>query len=231
MKVLTIGIAGGSGSGKTTIAQKIIQRVGQERISFLEMDCYYKTLSHLPVEERALTNFDHPASLDIDLFHEHILMLKGGMDVEKPEYDFVNHTRKASTIRVKAKPVVFVEGILLYENPAVRESIDTKIYVETPSDIRFIRRLTRDIEERGRTVNSVTKQYYKTVRPMHEAFVEPTREHADIIIPWQGYNEVAIDMVISRIESCLEKTREAENFIIHSEENTDKKIRDKSELS
>jgi uridine kinase len=216
MKVLTIGIAGGSGSGKTTIARKIIERVGASRICHLEMDSYYRDLSHLPLDERALTNFDHPASIDIELFTEHVEMLKSGVDIEKPDYDFVNHTRKATTPRVKAKPVLFLEGILLYENPRVRDNIDIKIYIETPSDLRFIRRLTRDLEERGRSTQSVVKQYYKTVRPMHMAFVEPTREYADIIVPWQGYNEVAIDMVISRVESCLETREEVDEFIVHS---------------
>ncbi len=215
MKVLTIGIAGGSGSGKTTIAKKIIERVGPSSICHLEMDNYYKVLSHLPGEERALTNFDHPASIDTDLFIQHIEMLKNGVDIEKPNYDFVNHTRAATTTRTKARPVLFLEGILLYENQRVRDNIDIKIYVDTPSDLRFIRRLTRDLEERGRSTTSVIKQYYKTVRPMHMAFVEPTREHADIIIPWQGYNEVAIDMVISRIESRLASVTEEESFIVH----------------
>jgi uridine kinase len=218
MKAITIGIAGGSGSGKTTIAQKIIDGVGADRISHLEMDCYYNDLSHLPRDERALNNFDHPASLDIELFSKHVAMLKDGMDVARPEYDFVNHVRKAQTMRVKAKPVIFLEGILLYENPAVREQIDIKIYVETPSDIRFIRRLTRDIKDRGRSTDSVVKQYYKTVRPMHLSFVEPTREHADIIVPWQGYNEVAIEMVVTRIESCLEVRGQQDLFIVHSDD-------------
>ena len=207
MGVLTIGIAGGSGSGKTTIASKIIEAVGSERISFLEMDCYYKELDHLSVEERAKNNFDHPASLDIELFVEHVQMLKDGIAVEKPQYDFVNHTRKSSTTKVEALPVVILEGILLYENPIVRDYIDIKTFVETPSDIRFIRRLMRDIEERGRTPESVVKQYYSSVRPMYKTFVAPTKEHADVIIPWQGYNEVAVDMVISRVEHCLADRR------------------------
>lgn len=223
MKVLTIGIAGGSGSGKTTIAQKIIDGVGADRISYLEMDSYYCDLAHLPRDERALTNFDHPASLDIELFSKHVKMLKEGMDISKPEYDFVNHVRKPGTTRLKAKPVVFLEGILLYENPAVREHVDIKIYVETPSDIRFIRRLTRDLNERGRSTDSVVKQYYKTVRPMHMSFVEPTREYADIIVPWQGYNEVAIDMVVSRIESCLETREQQDMFMVNSAHATDSK--------
>lgn len=203
MGVLTIGIAGGSGSGKTTIAQRIMEIVGPNRISFIEMDCYYKVLSHLSLEERSKTNFDHPSAVDIDLFVEHIRSLKNGKAIEKPQYDFKLHTRSPNTLKILSKPVIVVEGILLYENKAVRDEIDIKTYVETPSDIRFIRRLMRDIEERGRSPESVVNQYYGTVRPMHMAFVEPSREYADIIIPWQGYNEVALDVVTSRIEHCL----------------------------
>ncbi len=203
MSVLTIGISGGSGSGKTTIASKIIEAVGSERISFLEMDSYYKELDHLSVEERAKNNFDHPASLDIDLYIHHVEMLKSGKSVEKPQYDFVNHTRKLTTTRVESRPVVILEGILLYENPILRDYVDIKTFVETPSDIRFIRRLMRDIEERGRTPDSVVRQYYGTVRPMYKTFVAQTKEYADVIIPWQGYNEVAVGMVISRVEHCL----------------------------
>lgn len=213
MQALTIGIAGGSGSGKTTIAQKIIELVGAHRISFLEMDCYYKDLSHLSLDERATNNFDHPASIDSELFIKHIKMIKEGLEVEKPQYDFATHTRKPTFTKVRAQPVVVLEGILLYENPMVREHIDIKTYVETPSDIRFIRRLMRDLNERGRTPESVVHQYYKSVRPMHQAFVDPTREFADIIIPWRGYNEVAIDMVINRIEACLKKRKEEEDFV------------------
>lgn len=205
MHILTIGISGGSGSGKTTVAQKITNKVGLERISFIEMDSYYKDLSHLKFEERAGYNFDHPASLDIDLFIEHLKTLKAGKPIDKPKYSFIAHTREKDTERVVPRPVVILEGLLLFENRSVRENIDIKTYVETPSDIRFIRRLTRDIKERGRTPDAIINQYYKTVRPMHQAFVEPTREYADIIIPWQDYNDVAIEMVIHRIEACLGK--------------------------
>lgn len=209
MTILTIGIAGGSGSGKTTIAQKITEKVGRHRISFIEMDSYYKDLSHLPHDERAKYNFDHPASLDIELFIEHLKLLKSGMPIEKPEYSFVTHSREKDTTRVFPQPVVILEGLLLFENRFVRDLIDIKTYVETPSDVRFIRRLMRDIKERGRTAESVVSQYYRTVRPMHQAFIEPTREYADIIIPWQDYNDVAVDMVIHRIEARLSKTDSA----------------------
>lgn len=213
MRVLTLGIAGGSGSGKTTVAQKIIDVVGPNRISFIEMDCYYKDLSHLNKEERALHNFDHPGSLDMELFLEHIKLIKSGVEIKKPVYDFVNHVRTEKYTVVKPHPVVILEGILLYENSLVREQVDIKTFIDTPSDIRFIRRLIRDMQERGRLPESIVHQYYNTVRPMHMTFVEPTREHADIIIPWQGYNEVAIDMVISRVEQSLKKRENEEGFI------------------
>ncbi|MFH1874147.1 MAG: uridine kinase [Pseudomonadota bacterium] len=209
MQALVIGIAGGSGSGKSTIAQKIKEKVGLERICYIEMDSYYHTLSHLSVDQRAQHNFDHPSAYDIELFIEHIRKLKQGFQIEKPHYDFVNHTRKADVSVVRPQPVVIVEGILLYENPELRELIDIKAYVETPDDIRFIRRLLRDIEERGRTPQSVVDQYYKTVRPMHETFAGPTREWADMIIPWHDYNEVAIEMVIHRIEACLRQKKQS----------------------
>lgn len=203
MQALIIGIAGGSGSGKTTVALKIIEKIGAGRISFLAMDGYYKDLAHLPLEQRAKNNFDHPNSVDIELFIEHVKSLKKGKDIEKPVYDFVTHTRTGKTEKVKAHPVIVLEGILLYENPELRNLIDIKTFVEAPSDIRFIRRMIRDIRERGRTAESVVEQYYKTVRPMYKTFVAPTKECADIIIPWQEYNAVAIDMVISRIEEKL----------------------------
>lgn len=213
MNALTIGIAGGSGSGKSTIANKIIQAVGADRISVVEMDCYYKDLAHLNLEERKKVNFDHPSSLDINLFLEHIVALKNGREIKKPHYDFVEHTRKSSYTIVKSHPVIILEGILLYENSQVREQIDIKTFVETPSDMRFTRRLIRDIKERGRSPESVVAQYLTTVRPMYKTFTAPTKEYADIIIPWQGYNEVAVDMVISRIESTIKMRRDSERKV------------------
>jgi len=205
MQVLTIGIAGGSGSGKTTVAEKIIEGVGANRIGFLEMDSYYRDLAHLPLEEREKHNFDHPQSVDIDLFLNHVAGLRGGRNIEKPLYDFVTHTRKRESLTIIAQPVIILEGILLYENRQVRDLIDIKTFVESPSDVRFIRRLMRDIKERGRSPESVVSQYYATVRPMYKTFVAPTKEYADIIIPWQDYNDVAVDMVISRIEHTLKE--------------------------
>lgn len=203
MKVLTIGIAGGSGSGKTTVAETIINAVGDGRVVFLTMDNYYKDLAHLPLEKRAENNFDHPSSLDMELFAEHVRDLRAGKDIERPVYDFKTHTRTSQTVRVKSSPVIVLEGILLYENKEVTSLIDVKTFIDTPADLRFIRRLMRDIKERARTPESVVKQYMETVRPMHKAFVQPTRELADIIIPWEGYNKVATEMVISRIEEAL----------------------------
>jgi uridine kinase len=205
MEALIIGIAGGSGSGKTTIAEKIIEAVGADRVGFLGMDSYYNDLSHMTPGERAKCNFDHPSSYDTELFIQHIKALKSGSDIERPQYDFVSHTRSKETVTIKARHVLILEGILLFENFDVRKLIDVKTFVETPSDTRFIRRLLRDIKERGRTPESVAKQYYATVRPMYKTFVAPTKEYADIIIPWQDYNDVPIDMVISRIEYCLRK--------------------------
>lgn len=214
MKALTIGIAGGSGSGKTTISHRLSEGVGADRISFLEMDAYYRDLSHLPVAERAKQNFDHPSAYDLDLFIEHLTMLCAGEAISRPVYDFTIHSRSPKTVRVEAHPVVIVEGILLYENPRVRELIDIKAFVDTPADYRFIRRLLRDIQERGRSTESVVDQYHRTVRPMHMAFVEPTREHADIIIPWQGYNDVAVEMLIARTEAVLTDRIAASDIVL-----------------
>lgn len=200
---LTIGIAGGSGSGKTTVAQTILQRVGPDRISFLQHDSYYKDLSGLPPAQRAEVNFDHPNSLETDLLVEHIRRLQQGMAVEVPVYDFAAHSRTEQTIPIEPRPVILVEGILIFVEPALRELFDVKIFVDTDADIRFIRRLQRDIAERGRTTESVIKQYLTTVRPMHLEFVEPSKRYADVIIPEGGFNTAALDMVVARIEALL----------------------------
>lgn len=200
---LIIGIAGGSGSGKTTVAQTILQRVGPPRIAFLQHDSYYRDLSGLPPARRAEVNFDHPDSLETDLLIQHILDLKEGRPVEVPIYDFATHSRTAQTFTVQPRPVILVEGILIFAEKALRELFDVKIFVDTDSDIRFIRRLQRDIAERGRTVESVIKQYLATVRPMHLEFVEPSKRYADVIIPEGGFNVAALDMVVARIEALL----------------------------
>ena len=200
---LVIGIAGGSGSGKTTVAQEILQRVGPDRIAFLQHDSYYKDLSGLPPAQRAEVNFDHPNSLETELLIQHIASLREGKAVEVPIYDFSTHSRTAKTFTVSSRRVILVEGILIFTEAALREMMDVKIFVDTDSDMRFIRRLERDLKERGRTTESVIKQYQLTVRPMHMEFVEPSKRYADVIIPEGGFNAAALDMVVARIEALL----------------------------
>jgi uridine kinase len=200
---IIIGIAGGTGSGKTTIANVLLKRVGAEHIAFLPHDAYYKDLADLPRAQRDLINFDHPDSLETTLLVEHLLHLKQGKSVETPIYDFTRHSRTNETRRVSPQAVILVEGILVFAEVGLRQIFDVKIFVDTPPDIRFIRRLQRDIVERGRTVDSVISQYETTVRPMHLEFVEPSKRHADVIIPEGGLNTVAMDMVVARIESLL----------------------------
>ena len=200
---LVIGIAGGSGSGKTTVAQTILQRVGPDRISFLQHDAYYKDLSGLPPAQRIEVNFDHPNSLETDLLIKHILQLKDGQPVEVPIYDFSTHSRTDRTYTVQPRSVILVEGILLFTEASLRDLFDVKLFVDTDSDLRFIRRLERDISERGRTLEMVIKQYMSTVRPMHLEFVEPSKRYADVVIPEGGFNTAALDMVVARIESML----------------------------
>ena len=200
---LVIGIAGGSGSGKTTVAQVILQRVGPERISFLQHDAYYKDLSGLPPAQRAEVNFDHPNSLESELLSRHIRELRDSLPIEVPIYDFSTHSRTTRSYTVQARGVILVEGILIFADPDLRDLFDVKIFVDTDSDLRFIRRLQRDIAERGRTTESVIKQYLNTVRPMHLEFVEPSKRYADVIIPEGGFNTAALDMVVARIETML----------------------------
>lgn len=200
---LVIGIAGGSGSGKTTVANVILQRVGPEKIAYLPHDAYYRDLSNLPIAQRDQINFDHPNSLESELLTEHIRTLKKRKTIYLPVYDFTHHCRTEKTISIEPKRIIMVEGILIFAEPRLRELFDVKIFVDTDADIRFIRRLERDIYERGRTTESVIKQYTTTVRPMHLEFVEPSKRYADIIIPEGGMNVVAMEMVIARIEALL----------------------------
>ncbi len=200
---LVIGIAGGSGSGKTTVAHIIIERVGADHIAFLQHDAYYKDLSDLPPNQRVLINFDHPDSLDSELLIQHVEQLKNYQPIELPVYDFKHHTRTSMTVRIDPQPVILVEGILIFAEPRLRTLFDVKIFVDTDPDIRFIRRLERDIIERGRTTESVIQQYLRTVRPMHLDFVEPSKRYADVIIPEGGRNTVAVDMVVARLEMLL----------------------------
>ena len=202
---LVIGIAGGSGSGKTTVANIVLERVGRHRIAYLPHDAYYRELTGLPLNQRIQVNFDHPDSLESDLLVENIKQLKNWQTIQLPIYDFTKHCRTGETIPVKPQRVILVEGILIFAEPKLRELFDVKIFVDTDSDLRFIRRLQRDISERGRTTDMVIKQYLSTVRPMHLEFVEPSKRYADVIIPEGGLNEVAMDMVIARIEALLKE--------------------------
>ena len=205
-KPIIIGVAGGTGSGKTTVSQAILDRVGRDRIAYIQHDSYYKDRSYLPFGARAQINFDHPDALETELLVQHLKELKDGHLVEVPVYDFTTHTRVSQTQRVKPRRVILVEGILIFADDALRDMMDVKIYVDTDADIRFIRRLERDITERGRIMNSVIDQYLTTVRPMHLEFVEPSKRYADVIIPEGGFNPVALDMVVARIEAMIEET-------------------------
>ncbi len=200
---IVIAIAGGSGSGKTTVANVILNTVGADRIAYLPHDAYYRDLRDLPPNQRVQINFDHPESLETNLMVEHIKKLKNWESIELPVYDFTHHARTTQTIHIEPHRVIVVEGILILADPMLRELFDVKLYVDTDADLRFIRRLKRDITERGRTTESVISQYINTVRPMHLEFVEQSKRYADVIIPEGGMNTVAMEMVISRIEALL----------------------------
>ena len=200
---LVIGIAGGSGSGKTTVSQSILQRADPALVAYIQHDSYYKDLSALAPAQRVTTNFDHPNSLETDLMVAHVRQLRAGKAVEMPTYDFTTHTRQKKTQHVEPRPIILVEGILLFTDERMRELCDLKLFVDTDADLRFIRRLQRDIQERGRTTESVIQQYQATVRPMHLEFVEPSKRYADLIIPEGGYNQVAMDVFMARIEAKL----------------------------
>jgi uridine kinase len=202
---LVIGIAGGTGSGKTTVAYEILNRVGEKIVSYIPHDAYYQDISNLPPNQRETVNFDHPNSLDTTLMTEQIKTLKSGKKINLPVYDFTTHTRTSETISIPPNPVILVEGILIFTDKVLRELFDIKIFVDTDADIRLTRRIRRDITERGRTIESVLAQYESTVRPMHLEFVEPSKRYADVIIPEGGHNVVALDMVIARIETMLQK--------------------------
>jgi uridine kinase len=204
-KPVVIGVAGGSGSGKTSVARAIYEHFGDRSILVLEQDFYYKDQSHLPFEERLKTNYDHPLAFDNDLLIEHIHKLLRYEPIEKPVYDYKLHTRSNKVIHVEPKDVIILEGILVLEDERLRNLMDIKVYVDTDADIRIIRRLLRDIKERGRTLDSVIEQYVSVVRPMHNQFVEPTKRYADIIIPEGGQNHVAIDLMVTKIRTILEQ--------------------------
>jgi uridine kinase len=198
-----IGVAGGSGSGKTTVVSAILDRVGRERVAVLPHDAYYRDLSHMALEERAQVNFDHPDAFDNALYRAHVDALVDGQPVEMPTYDFATYVRLTETHVVAPQPVVLLEGILIFADAQLRARMGVKIFVDAESDLRIIRRIQRDTSSRGRTVESVIEQYLNTVRPMHLEFVEPSKRYADIIIPNGGLNAIAIDMVVARIEMLL----------------------------
>jgi uridine kinase len=202
---LVIGVAGGSGSGKTTVMGAILERVGRERIAVLPHDSYYHDLSHLPLGQRARVNFDHPDSFDNALYLSHLDALVRGDSVAMPTYDFTTYVRLRETVVVPPQPVILVEGILIFADAALRSRMSIKLYVDAESDLRIIRRIQRDTASRGRTVESVIDQYLRSVRPMHLDFVEPSKRYADIIIPNGGQNQIAIDMVAARIERMLDE--------------------------
>ena len=201
---VVIGIAGGSGSGKTTVQRRVMERFGTRRIALLDHDAYSRPLDHLSPEQRARFNFDHPDALESDLMVAHLDRLIAGEAVEKPTYSFETHSRLEATQTVEPRPVVLVEGILVLAEPALRERMDVKLFVDAAPDVRLMRRMERDLHERGRSVESVLEQYRRTVRPMHLEFVEPSKRHADVIIPRGGQNQVAIDMVLARVQSLLD---------------------------
>ena len=203
MNSIIIGVAGGTGSGKTTVSESILDRVGRDRIAYLQQDSYYRDLSHLPYQERTQLNFDHPDALETDLLICHLMALRDGLAVDVPVYDFTRYARTGQIRRVEPRRVILVEGILIFAEKALRDLFDVRIFVDADADIRFIRRLQRDLEERGRSAESVIRQYMDTVRPMHLEFVEPSKRYADVIIPEGGFNTVALDMVVARVEAML----------------------------
>ncbi|HEY4601215.1 MAG TPA: uridine kinase [Cerasibacillus sp.] len=206
-KPVVIGVAGGSGSGKTSVTRSICNRFSDKTILVIEQDYYYKDQSHLPFEERLQTNYDHPLAFDNDLLVLHLQDLLNGHAINKPVYDYALHTRSNQVIPVEPKEVIILEGILILEDPRLVDLMDIKVFVDTDADLRIIRRIMRDINERGRSVESVIDQYIKSVRPMHLQFVEPTKRYADIIIPEGGKNHVAIDLMATKIETIINKNR------------------------
>ena len=212
MERILIGIAGGTASGKTTLADILVTDSGKDNAIILRLDNYYRHRTDLNLNKRALLNYDHPDAFDVDLIIQHVKALKKGKTILQPTYDYVNHLRAKATIETPATPVIIVEGILTFAIPALLTLLDFKIYVDTPADIRVLRRVQRDIEERGRTFASVKEQYSKTVRPMHDLFVEPSKVHADIIVPEGAFNPKATDLLLTKVASLVAEFRHSENL-------------------
>ncbi|OQB99574.1 MAG: Uridine kinase [Firmicutes bacterium ADurb.Bin099] len=207
MDILVIGIAGGTGSGKTTLTNRLKERFGKD-ISVMSHDNYYRSQDDISFEERVKTNYDHPDSFETDLLIKHLKQLKNGHSIECPVYSFSEHTRTKDTRKIDPTKVIIVEGILIFQNPELLNMLDIRIFVDTDPDVRILRRILRDVKERGRSLDSVVTQYLATVKPMHEQFVEPSKRNADIIVLEGGYNLVALDMIIQRIQGHVEATNE-----------------------
>lgn len=207
VKPLIIGIAGGTGSGKSTVARNVAKALSTSSVAFLDMDAYYRNFAHVPLEERRHINWDHPDAFDWELLLTHLTALVGGQSIDKPTYDFVSHTRSAQTASIPAAEVIVIDGILLFVDARVRDLCDVKVFVDADADIRLIRRIRRDVAKRGRALDEVIDQYLTTVQPMHLQFVEPSKRYADVIVPRGGHNPVAIEMIIAKIERRLASTR------------------------
>jgi uridine kinase len=219
MDTILIGIAGGSGSGKTTLANKLIDCFGSDEVSILRHDNYYKRHDEIPFEERARLNYDHPDSFDTKLLCQHIRMLKQGQPIRMPLYDYSQHNRSDQVVVVQPAPVIILEGIMIFADQELCDLLDIKVFVDTDADVRILRRIMRDVKERGRSLDSVISQYLTTVKPMHEQFVEPSKRKADIIIPEGGKNQVALDMLIQRIKYQLRHNRRMQADGKQTEEN------------
>jgi uridine kinase len=206
-KSMIIGICGGTGSGKTTIARMIVESIGADKVVLVEQDSYYRNMADMPLDERQHANFDHPDSIDSDLLVNHLKRLKNGQTIEMPVYDFRTHTRSEETEHIEPTQVVIVEGILIFAEPRVLDLLDVRVFVDTPDDVRLIRRLRRDVEERGRSFERTLWQYEHTIRPMHQQFVEPSKRHADIIIPEGGHTQVSVDLLCGLVKEKLRKEK------------------------
>ncbi len=211
---IIIGITGGTGSGKSTVASAVYKSLPEKSIAIIEQDAYYRDQKHLSFEERIKTNYDHPLAFDTELLINHLKILLNGEAIEKPIYDFTNHIRKDETVTVEPRDIIILEGIMLLEDEKLRELMDIKIFVDTDADVRIIRRITRDIKERGRTLESVIKQYLYTVKPAHQQFIEPYKKFADLIIPEGGFNKVAIDIVVAKIKSIINEGHKESTYIV-----------------
>jgi uridine kinase len=207
VRATIVGVAGGSGSGKTTVARRLVECLDTTSVALIDMDAYYRNMVHLSLEERRRVNWDHPDAFDLDLLVTHLEALKAGTPIRKPSYDFVAHLRSDQTVDVQPADVVVIDGILLFVDPRVRELCDVKVYVDTDPDIRLLRRIRRDMRVRGRPLDEILEQYMETVRPMHLEFVEPSKRYADVIVPRGGHNFIAVDMLASRIRQRLAATQ------------------------